>query len=193
MKSYCDKLLQLIMINDSKFFKLPDYLRDKLREPFGTVIKSDDVVKEQLNGRDIIAVGDSTILKLIDLGFNCSMVVFDFKTMRKELDEKSKEMLNNKFKNQFVFENPPGMLNKSLIKFLINQFHDKKTISNYEPIVIRIIGEEDLVALPIMVLMQEHQLLCYGQPNEGIVVVIPTKEIKNTCLNYLKKFDNVDL
>ena len=65
-------------------------------------------------------------------------------------------------------ENKPGELSEHVIvevrKLILNIDGDSK---------IRIIidGEEDLVALPFLIYSPDDWMICYGQPNEGLVIV----------------------
>ena len=42
-----------------------------------------------------------------------------------------------------------------------------------------VIGEEDLLVLPVCAYSPENSVVLYGQPNEGIVIVQINSEIRN--------------
>jgi uncharacterized protein (UPF0218 family) len=54
---------------------------------------------------------------------------------------------------------------------------------------IRIIikGEEDLVALPFLMYSPNDWVICYGQPNEGLVIVQVTEDSKKKAMLIFNK------
>jgi hypothetical protein len=40
-------------------------------------------------------------------------------------------------------------------------------------------GEEDLLVLPVAVYAPDNSVILYGQPNEGLVIVQVTEEVRN--------------
>ena len=47
------------------------------------------------------------------------------------------------------------------------------------PVQIVVTGEEDLLVLPVCVHAPQNAIVLYGQPNEGLVIVKVTQEIRN--------------
>jgi uncharacterized protein (UPF0218 family) len=54
--------------------------------------------------------------------------------------------------------------------------------------VINITGEEDLAVLPFVLVAPLNFQILYGQPNEGIVAIFITNDIKKRAMNLLEKF-----
>lgn len=53
-------------------------------------------------------------------------------------------------------------------------------------------GEEDLLTLPAILLASPKSCVIYGQPNEGLVALLPTHELKTRILYLLKQFKPID-
>lgn len=53
---------------------------------------------------------------------------------------------------------------------------------------IRVRGEEDLLALVVMLYAPQGSIVLYGQPNRGVVYVRVDREVKRRALNVLKRF-----
>ena len=55
----------------------------------------------------------------------------------------------------------------------------KKAFTLQAPVRILVNGEEDLLVLPVCIHAPENAVVLYGQPNEGLVIVRITPEIRN--------------
>ena len=55
----------------------------------------------------------------------------------------------------------------------------KKALVMQTPVRLFVNGEEDLLVLPVCIHAPENAVVLYGQPNEGLVIVIITPEIRN--------------
>jgi hypothetical protein len=53
------------------------------------------------------------------------------------------------------------------------------------PVRIVVNGEEDLLVIPVCVHAPDNSIVLYGQPNEGLVVVEITPEIRNKTQSLL--------
>ena len=54
----------------------------------------------------------------------------------------------------------------------------KKSFTLKPPVRINVEGEEDLLVLPVCIYAPENAIVMYGQPNEGLVIVKITPEIR---------------
>ena len=54
----------------------------------------------------------------------------------------------------------------------------QKAFSCESPVRITVDGEEDLLVIPACVFAPENSFVMYGQPNEGLVIIRVTPEIK---------------
>ena len=55
----------------------------------------------------------------------------------------------------------------------------KKAFTMQPPVRISVNGEEDLLVIPACVYAPENAIILYGQPNEGLVIVKITPEIRS--------------
>lgn len=151
---------------------LPENLRDSLKKPLGVLIKDSDATKENIlknipAGSFVITVGDATTEKLIKCGIIPSLQIVDGleKRFKRELPLSSA-------KTTFSCDNPPAQITQESIEVI------KKALQ-VPPARITVIGEEDLLVLPVCVHAPENSVVLYGQPNEGLVIVRINSEIRN--------------
>lgn len=149
---------------------------DLLKEPFGKLIKENevtiDLVTEILQkAPKVIAVGDTTTEKLVGFGFVPDISVTD--CMEKRIIKTSK--FEYPVDKMIHLRNKPGELSEQVVLEV-----RKLILANAYDIKIRILidGEEDLVALPFLMYCPNDWVICYGQPNEGLVIVKVSEESK---------------
>ena len=65
----------------------------------------------------------------------------------------------------------------------------KKAFDMKPPIRISVNGEEDLLVLPVCVYAPENSVVLYGQPNEGLVIVKITPQIRNKTQTLLDSME----
>lgn len=160
---------------------------DLLKEPFGRLIKEKEVtinlVTEILKkAPKVIAVGDTTTEKLVGFGFVPDISVTDCKEKRVIKTSKFEYPVDK----VMHLQNKPGELSEQVVLEV-----RKLILANAYDIKIRIIidGEEDLVALPFLMYCPNDWVICYGQPNEGLVIVKVSEESrKKAALIFNKVF-----
>jgi uncharacterized protein (UPF0218 family) len=140
---------------------------DLLKEPFGELIKENDVSKEKIQpfikrSNKVITVGDATTEKFVKFGFIPDLSIIDNKEKRMVKDKTVEYSADKKI----YLENKPGEVNAEAIS-LIREI----TTTNFNRMQIIIKGEEDLLALPLFMYSPNGWTVFYGQPNEGLVVV----------------------
>ena len=153
-----------------KIMKISEHARSKLKKPLGKVHKSLETIKSLSKKYRIISVGDICTLALLCIGVRPHLAVFDFKYMRQALPQGMASILKREFKNIKTIENKAGTISEALLK------NAKTIIKNGGAL--HIVGEEDLTALVFIKNASEKEIIVYGQPNEGIVVVRPDKKTK---------------
>jgi len=152
---------------------LPDNLRDKLKKPLGILLKDSDVTKECIlknipTGSFVISVGDATTEKLLKYGIIPSLQILDGLEKRVK-----REMPLANVKTTLNCTNPPAEITTESLNTI------KKAFQSPTPVRIAVIGEEDLLVLPVVVFAPENSVVLYGQPNEGLVIVPINAEIRN--------------
>jgi len=153
--------------------KLPDSKRDSFKNPLGVLLPEESADKagiEQYLEDDsyIITVGDRTTEKLIDFGIIPSLQIIDGIEKREKRAVQKSDVTN-----YFEVDNPPAEITIPAIEII------KKAFSMLPPARIFVTGEEDLLVLPVCVYAPENAVVMYGQPNEGLVIVKVTPEIRN--------------
>lgn len=156
-------------------FYLPLKLRPELRKIWGTAIfgKEKEVV-EKYNR----FVKEKWFKKIITVGDHCSSTlvsdvkIFDGKVKRKKV----KKLL------PFSLEcsNPPGTIQTEVWPII------KQAIKGNESIFVE--GEEDLLVVPAVLLLEENSLVVYGFPDKGICLIEVDPVIKKSFKELLKKF-----
>jgi len=62
----------------------------------------------------------------------------------------------------------------------------KKAFEMTSPVRLIVNGEEDLLVLPVCIHAPENSVVLYGQPNQGLVLVQITTEIRNKAQTLLE-------
>ena len=145
---------------------IPEKVKKALKNPLGRVYRSPSVLKKMKNRR-IIAVGDESTMVLLKNGINPHLAVFDFKIERKKITLEERTLLLSSFKKIRNYKNRKGTVSDYLLR------NAGKLIKDGGAILID--GEEDLTALAFILNAGEKDVIVYGQPGKGIVVVEPEK------------------
>jgi len=159
--------------------KLPDSKRDSFKNPLGILLPESQADKagiEQYLQDDsyIITVGDRTTEKLVNFGIIPSLQIIDGIEKREKRDSIKLEGTT-----ELTVDNPPSEITDSAIEVI------KKAFSMTGSVRIMVSGEEDLLVLPVCVHAPENSVVMYGQPNEGLVIVKVTSEIRNKAQKLL--------
>ena len=153
--------------------QLPDDLRDQLKNPLGTLINDDDPNKENIIKKIsaesvIITVGDRTTENMLQLGLKPQIQIIDGLEKRSQRIVPADDAVNTKLSCR----NPPGEITEESIQVI------QKAFSCDPPVRIMVDGEEDLLVIPVCIHAPENSIVMYGQPNEGLVIVTITPEIR---------------
>ena len=132
-------------------------------------------VLEYLNDDSyVITVGDRTTEKLVNFGIIPSLQIIDGIEKREK-----RESIKLEGTVELTVDNPPAEITDSAIEVI------KKAFSMTGSVRIMVSGEEDLLVLPVCVHAPENSVVMYGQPNEGLVIVKVTSEIRNKAQKLL--------
>jgi len=164
--------------------KLPDNLRDRLKIPLGFLLEESKVNKKNIQNhisKDsyIITVGDRTTERMVDFGLNPSLQIIDGQEKRAKREiPKSFEISTS-----LTCENPAAEITNQSIEMI------KKAFVSKPPVRITVIGEEDLLVIPVCIYAPENSVVMYGQPHEGLVIVKVTPEIRNKTQSLLDSME----
>jgi hypothetical protein len=116
----------------------------------------------------IISVGDRTTEKMIDFGLIPSLQIIDGQEKREKRDPPKLENAT-----ELTVDNPAAEITSQSVSMI------KKALTMQSPVRLFVNGEEDLLVLPVCIHAPENAVVLYGQPNEGLVIVRITPEIRN--------------
>ena len=153
--------------------QLPNDLRDQLKNPLGNLIKDNDIDKEniikEISAESVlITVGDRTTENMLQLGLKPQIQIIDGLEKRNQRVVPTDDAVNT----NLSCRNPPGEITEESIQVI------QKAFSCEPPVRITVDGEEDLLVLPVCIFAPENSVVMYGQPNEGLVIVHITPEIR---------------
>lgn len=142
---------------------LTEELRAELRKPFGRIVSGEELAREA-KGRKTVAVGDACAFSMLKSGIRPSLVIYDLKTKRNDVDEEVRRELKMFCARSRVVKNEPGTISEELVEAV--KWGLKK-----EGACIRVEGEEDLAALVVLMEAENGRIAIYGQPDVGPIVV----------------------
>lgn len=132
-----------------------------LKKPLGKLLPFGKAV-EAAGGRKIIAVGDEVVFNLLEAGVEPFIAVFDFSTLRKPVRKKIVEKINAAYPAPQRIAKPAGEISEEMFSVA------KKMLKTGGALFVE--GEEDLFALPFS-LLADNEVILYGQPGEGCVLI----------------------
>jgi len=171
---------------------LPDSLRDAFREPLGPVTTdADELLAGAAETRaervapdaPVVAVGDAVTYHLREAGRVPDVALIDGKTEREAVDATIESALAAADDRRISVENPAASLSRELLEAL------DEALSDVEPVIIEVTGEEDLAALPAILAAPDGATVVYGQPGEGMVRVAVTPESRADARELFEALD----
>ena len=153
--------------------QLPDDLRDQLKNPLGNLISDnapnrENIIKKIASESILITVGDRTTENMLQLGLKPQIQIIDGLEKRNQRAVPADDTVNT----NLSCKNPPGEITEESILVI------QKAFSCESPVRITVDGEEDLLVIPVCIHAPENSIVMYGQPNEGLVIVTITPEIR---------------
>lgn len=159
---------------------LPPELRSALKDPMGPIETDAETLLERVDG-PLIAVGDVVTYHFLEADRQPDVAVVDGRTKRREVDEEIRETVTSGASLEVT--NPPADVTAALVRALLDALAAEK------PTTILVEGEEDLAVLPAIVAAPDGATVVYGQPDEGMVRVRVTEEIRAEIRSLLEEFD----
>ena len=154
-------------------YVLREEQREELRKPLGRVVRS--IEREELQGM-VVSVGDAVTLWLKNHGIKPKICIIDYKIERethgKKIDGEDVVM---------KVENPPGKITMQLWNAIRKAYEMDKRVR------IEVDGEEDLAALPAILMAPAGANVIYGLPSHGMVVVKVGERERNRVREFIEK------
>ena len=159
---------------------LPDDLRSELKTPLGPIETDANVLLEQIDG-PVITVGDVVTYHFLEADHAPHVALVDERTKRQQVDEEIRETVAAETNLEAV--NPPAEISADVVSALL------EGLDAEEPTTILVEGEEDLVALPAIAAAPDGASVVYGQPDEGMVHVVVTDDVRAEVRDLLERFE----
>jgi hypothetical protein len=166
----------------------PDILKE-LKKPLGKLILESDMTEKKIrkeivgNNRKIITVGDRSTERLISFEIFPNLAIIDGVERRQERRSSLADKLialKAKDITRISCINPAGSITQEAITKI------KFALSGERNFILQVVGEEDLLTLPVCYFAPSNSLVCYGQPQEGLVII----KVKNSMRRKAKELIN---
>jgi uncharacterized protein (UPF0218 family) len=152
--------------------ELPASLRAEMKDPLGPVF-TDATALLAAASEPIISVGDVVTYHLIEAGHTPTVALVDERTERDSVDEAiARRVANEPFDRETTVTNPAATVTEGLIRAL------SAATAESGSTLIEVDGEEDLAALPAVMLAPVGASIVYGQPGEGMVLGAVDEDLK---------------
>ena len=151
-----------------------------MKAPLGILVAEDKADKQTIlehlgDNYYLVTVGDRTTEKMIGFGLIPSLQIVDGIEKR----EKRTPLPVSSETTEISVDNPPTEITNQSVQMI------KKSFSMDSPVRVTVNGEEDLLVLPVCVYAPDNAIVMYGQPDEGLVIVKVTPEIRNKTQSLL--------
>lgn len=167
---------------------LPNFLRVELKKPLGQVFKRVEFLSRVRplteNAVVIISVGDVITKALLRANIIPSIQIIDHRKQRRQIPARNRL---TELPYLIKAKNRAGTLSRFAVLALskaINLYFTKK-----QPQQVVIEGEEDLLALPSILLSPLGGVVLYGQPKQAVVAITVDEIIKKRTRLIIEKFD----
>ena len=170
------------LLAQKKIFNLPDSLRSELQKPHGPTIKNIDTLRS--HSMPLICIGDVVSASLRDENLFPSVSIIDGKTRRAQLKSSVTDKYFLGLSSSFV--NAPGTINPVIAHYFLEAL--QKNYDTGKPQTILVEGEEDLLALPAILLSPLGSTVMYGQYDVGMIGVVVTETKKEEIKKLLMQF-----
>jgi uncharacterized protein (UPF0218 family) len=182
--------LKHVKMPSIRMFLSPENLR-VLKEPFGLLLENRNITKENLfshlkSAKLIVSVGDATTDRLVSYGIVPGLCVVDGRERRVQRKTIGGDSLLENHVLQTRCSNPAGTISKGAVRALRDALSDSST----NPVRVIVEGEEDLLTLPILVLVPLGSVVLYGQPFKGIVIVRVDSKTRKTAKDLMESLGN---
>jgi uncharacterized protein (UPF0218 family) len=170
----------------------PDILKE-LKKPLGKLILDSDITQKKIrkeilgNNHKIISVGDRSTERLISFEIFPDLAIIDGVERRQEKNLSLADKLialRPKDITRISCINPAGSITQEAITKI------KFALSGNKNIILQVIGEEDLLTLPACYFAPSKSLVCYGQPQEGLVIINVNDSMRRKAKELIKSINN---
>ena len=158
--------------------ELPAAHREKFKDPLGEIWTDTASLLESIEST-VITIGDVVSYHSYEAGRTPDVAVVDGRTKRTSVDPAIEATIERADVNRLTAVNPPGTLTVSLIEAL------EAAIDEEAAVQIIVDGEEDLAAIPAILLAPDGSAVLYGQPDEGVVHVTVNADARERAIELI--------
>lgn len=184
-----------LKIFSNKILKLPLELKPMLRKPIGWLIKLTAPITNLIKKEKpvmLITVGDIIALRLLKDNYSPDVSIIDYRSRRQPILNYPRESVTQN-PCESALPNPrksvinkAGTINHLAVKAINTAIRDYLKDNKKRTVVID--GEEDLLALPAILLAPLNSLVIYGQLDQGVVFVKVTEAEKKRIKSIIARF-----
>jgi GTP-dependent dephospho-CoA kinase len=129
-----------------------------------------------VDARILVTVGDATTAKLLSFGIVPDLSVVDGKERRTPMDRTIISPLAVEIEQgrltYMECSNEAGSISGNAIATI------KDALKEPFPVRVFVYGEEDMLAVPLFIMVPDGSVVLYGQPLEGMVIVKVNEDIR---------------
>ena len=160
---------------------MPETLKDELSRPYGFLFTNNnsliDFLRKKKNSR-IITIGDVVTSTLQSYDMIPFLSIIDGKTKRYIQMKINKE-------NVIRVKNEKSVIRLSVMNLIQKILNDEIKIDKN---IILVDGEEDLLVIPAILFGKSNDIVLYGQPNAGAVLIVNNQFVKIRVKQIFEKF-----
>ena len=164
---------------------LPDSAREAMRVPLGPIIQEEELEAHLKGAAIVVTVGDMVTMTLFNDGREIALAIFDYKTKRNE-ERDFRERLRGMDGEWMRVRSPPAMITRELWEALGKAF---SKVRSGKRVIMEVEGEEDLAAIPAILLAPDGAVVLYGMPGKGMVVVTVSERARKEARRLLKMME----
>ncbi|MFQ5918743.1 MAG: DUF359 domain-containing protein [Thermoplasmata archaeon] len=165
-----------------KTLRLPEAMRPELRIPLGRLTDAAGFDREVKGHGNLVTVGDYVTAAALTATQRPRVAIVDFLVERRP-DDRLKDLPLYDGAKVLEVENPAGQITAGIWDALMQAYDHRG------PVVIRVRGEEDLLALPAIALAPPGFVVAYGLPSRGAVLVVITGESRGRAEAFLARME----
>lgn len=162
--------------------RLPEYLREALKEPIGQLVDEQTLISLVSDSKPLISVGDMVTYTLLKHNITPDVSIVDYLHKRSCCSQEIIDSIKKSPADVTCVKNPAGTLTDQLIDAITTSIRHLNG-----PQRIEVEGEEDLAALAAIKLAPQGATVIYGLPNKGVIVVPVNDYHKNKAKEIIDK------
>ena len=168
---------------------IPPNVIKELKKPLGELFLDREITERKLrketvvDNQKLITVGDRTTERVISFNIFPNLAIIDGMERRQVKNSTVSSRANGRKSAGYTWIsciNPPGSITKEAVDKI------KLALSVEKNFILQVVGEEDLLTLPVCYFAPSNTIVCYGQPLEGLVIIKVDKSIKRKAKELMK-------